>query len=147
MGLQGGALFLLIHFRDCKGSIEAPDIKLNLYSMLLSTCAMSLTSEEEMATDHCLTLLPSSSLPGTVIQFLSTHSQLNTLRSTGMLGISFWKLISDVVGEQDTEKKNQGKVTLQSANFSSLLNLVLGGLLWSAARTSTKLLVTRKHDS
>ena len=57
------------------------------------------------------------------------------------------ELISDVVGEQDTEKKNQGKVTLQSANFSSLLNLVLGGLLWSAARTSTKLLVTRKHDS
>ena len=38
-----------------------------------------------------------------------------------MLGISFWKLILDVDGEQDTEKKNQGKVTLQSAKFLVLV--------------------------
>ena len=120
VGLQGGALFLLIHFHDCNGSIEAPDTKLYPSSIPFP----HVRCHERRGDGHwplfncyhhhryqvC-----------TKIQFLSSRCNLKILRSKGMLGISFWKLILDVDGEQDTEKKNQGKVTLQSAKFLVLV--------------------------
>ena len=109
-----------LHFHDCNGSIEAPDTKLYPSSIPFP----HVRCHERRGDGHwplfncyhhhryqvC-----------TKIQFLSSRCNLKILRSKGMLGISFWKHILDVDGEQDTEKKNQGKVTLQSAKFLVLV--------------------------